>query len=132
MPEESPPRRTANRRACRRVSMRESIQVECRRGSLGLGRDLTAHPLDLSETGVQLVLRAPLAPGEEADVLLTGSGLARPLKRLARVVWCLPTEGGHVVGLRFDKPLSYADLTTLARPPRVRQDRLQQLRPPRS
>jgi hypothetical protein len=101
------------------VSLRKSIRVECRRGSLGLGHDLTAHALDLSETGSQLVLRALLAPGEEAEVLLTGSGLGRPVKRLARVVWCLPTDGGHVVGLRFDKTVSYADLMTLARPPRV-------------
>ena len=67
------------------VPLRQSAQVECRRGSLGLGPSLTAYPVDLSETGVRLVLRVPLSPGDEAEVLLGGSGLPRPVKRLARV-----------------------------------------------
>jgi hypothetical protein len=120
MGEESPPpRRVANRRASRRVPLRGSSKVECRRGSLGLGRDLVARPLDLSETGVRLLLREPLSPGEEAEVLLGGSGVAGRVKRLARVVWCIAAEGGHAVGLRFDKPVPYADLQALATPPRV-------------
>jgi hypothetical protein len=111
--------RAANRRASRRLSLRRTSKVECRKGSLGLGRNLTVYPLDLSETGVRLVIKEALELGSEAEVLIQGGGFAAAVKRLGRVVWCLPTPDGHAVGLRFDKPVAYADLQALSTPPRI-------------
>ena len=93
--------------------------MECRKGTLGLGPNLTVRPLDLSENGIRVVLRAELPEGQEVEVLLHGSGFARPVKRVARVVWSVPVAGGHCAGLRFDDCVGYADVQALAAPPRV-------------
>ncbi len=105
-----------NRRSSRRMPPNRLARVECRRGGLGLGPNLLLSILDISETGIRLVLRAPIEAGQEAEVLLQGLGITRPEKRLARVVWVLPLdEGGYCAGLHFDKPLRYVDLQRLAR-----------------
>jgi hypothetical protein len=106
-----------NRRASRRLPLSRSVRVECRKGSSGLGRNLAVSPLDLSETGVRLVLGEALTPGQDAEVLILGG--AGRLKRAARVAWCRAAEGGHLCGLRFDQPVPYADLQALAAAPRV-------------
>jgi hypothetical protein len=104
-----------NRRASRRSPLRGTVRVECRTG-LGLGPDLVKFPLDISETGVRLVLKADLAEGQEVEVLISG-GHARPMKRTARVIWSVPTENNcHVVGLRFDGCLPFGDLQGMTKP----------------
>jgi hypothetical protein len=100
------------------MPLRLSVRAECRRGSLGLGPNLLLRPLDLSETGARLVLRDALSKGQEVELLFAAGG-ARPVKRLAHVIWSLPAEGGHVVGLRFSSCVGYPDVQALAMPPRV-------------
>jgi hypothetical protein len=107
-----------NRRASRRCEFRVTSRVECRRGTLGLGPDLVRQAVDLSETGIRLLVVSPLARGEEVEVLIQGSGV-RPVKRLARVAWSAPADGGWLVGLAFEGPLPYHEVQNLARPPRV-------------
>ena len=109
--------RAVERRASRRIAMNALVKVESRKGSLGLGANLVKYPSDLSETGVRLVLKAALNPGQEVEVLLTG-GFGGPVKRLATAVWCVPAEGGYLVGLHLQGPIPYADLQRLAPPAR--------------
>jgi hypothetical protein len=106
----------ANRRNSRRFPVSNLAKIECRKGSLGLGPNLVVEPLDVSETGIRLVLKAALEPGHEAEIVLHGTGLSRPLKRLARVVWSLALETGtFVVGLRFDRPLPYLEMQRITK-----------------
>jgi hypothetical protein len=51
------------------------------------------------------------------EVIIHGTGLTRQLQRVARVVWYGADEAGYRTGLRFDQPLSYAELQ--AAPPRL-------------
>jgi PilZ domain len=105
-----------NRRASRRSPLRGTVRVECRKGALGLGPDLVKFPLDISETGVRLVLKVELGEGQEVEVLISG-GHGKPLKRTARVIWSVPTENNcHVVGVRFDGHLPFAELQGVTRP----------------
>jgi hypothetical protein len=104
-----------NRRSSRRSPLRGTVRVECRKG-LGLGPDLVKFPLDISETGVRVVLKVALPEGQEVEVMISG-GYAKPLKRTARVIWSVPTENNcHVVGLRFDGHLPFAELQSMTRP----------------
>jgi hypothetical protein len=108
----------ADRRASRRRPARCSVCIECRKGMLGLGRNLAKRFLDLSETGVRLLLSADLPPGEEAEILFEPRGAGKPIKRIARVVWSVKADAdGYCVGLHFDKPLSYVFVQDLAAPP---------------
>ena len=120
MPDSTPTRPPqANRRASRRVRVGGGARLECRRGSCGLGPDLTLAVHDLSETGVCLVLKLPAKRGQEVELVIHGAGLARPLRRIGRVVWAVPAEDGCRVGIHFSKPLAYMDVQAVAAPPRV-------------
>ncbi len=106
----------ANRRRARRVRVSNLAKVECRKGVLGVGPNLVATTLDLSETGAHFVLKAVLDKGQDVEILMQGGGLARPLKRLARVVWSVPLEKGQCcAGLQFQQPLPFADLARFSR-----------------
>jgi hypothetical protein len=65
------------------------------------------------------VLHTPLDPGQEVELIIHGHGLARPLRRLGRVVWAVPAEDGCHVGIHFANPIPYAELQSVAAPPRV-------------
>lgn len=108
--------RTSNRRSAIRHPLRSDIRVECRKGMMGLGPNLTQSAIDLSQTGICLTLRASMKRGDEAEVLINGSG--RPtIKRCADVAWSLPQDAGHfLVGLRLRPALSYAEMQQLTRP----------------
>src|SRR5437588_6723653 len=96
----------ADRRASRRRSLRSNIRVECRKGSFGLGRNLVKQFLDVSETGIRLLLGSELPRGQEAEILLEVGYQAKAIKRLANVIWVVPTgDGSCCVGLRFQTPL---------------------------
>jgi hypothetical protein len=75
--------------------------------------------LDLSETGVCLVLKAHVDPGQELELIIHGNGMARPLRRLGRVLWAVPAEDGCRVGIHFSSPLGYSEPQAVAAPPRV-------------
>jgi c-di-GMP-binding flagellar brake protein YcgR len=106
---------TINRRSSRRAAIARLARIECRKGSQGLGPNLAITTLDISETGARLVLKGKVDKGQELEVVLNSSGLPRPVKRLARTVWALPqNDGNALVGLRFDRALSYAEYQHLA------------------
>src|SRR5262245_44796611 len=109
------PRRT-NRRSAVRRPLRSDTRVECRKGSMGLGPNITQAFLDLSQSGVRLVVKAPLKKREEAEVIISSSG-TKQIKRIATVVWSVPTDNDfHVVGLQFYQALSYAEVQGTTKP----------------
>jgi PilZ domain len=97
----------------RRLALK-GAQLEFRRGSLGLGADLAVEVIDISDDGLCVHLKEPMAPGEEAEV-----GVGRPLggkliKRIARVVWCRPAWGkGFLVEVVFSRRLSHLQVNDL-------------------
>jgi hypothetical protein len=99
--------------------VRDSVKVECRKGSLGLGPNLAAGAVDLGETETHLLLRAPLEKGQEVEVLFHGVG-SGPVKRLGRVLNSVPFGDGEcLVGVAFDSSLNYAEVQRLIRPPKT-------------
>lgn len=111
-----PPSRKPNRRSSVRRPLRSDIRIECRKGAMGLGPNLTQSAVDLSQTGICLVVSASMSRGEEAEVVITGNGRAA-IKRGAEVAWSLPQEAGYYfVGLRFRPELSYYEVQQVTRP----------------
>lgn len=107
----------SNRRRSQRRKPRSTVRVECRRGSTGLGNNLALIVLDLSDSGVRMVVSQQLGSGAEVEVLLTGYTLKQPLKRLANVRWEIKAENGSFcVGLEFQKAIPYRDWQNLASP----------------
>jgi hypothetical protein len=105
-----------NRRLNRRQPPKGSTRATCHRGLFGLGRNIAVAVLDISEYGAQLVVKEPVKKGQAVEVSLEGLGRLRPIKLPAVVVWCVEgADGNHLVGTRFEKALSYADLLALAR-----------------
>ena len=110
----SPP---ANRRLSHRKASRSNVSVECRRGSLGLGKNLAAKFLDISELGVRIAVKEALTPGDEVEIVLHGFQVGKPIKRQATVCWALPLEnGGCCVGLAFEKRLRFIEVVHIAKP----------------
>ena len=104
----------ANRRRDSRRIPRKSAQVLCLKGSLGLGANLALALLDLSATGVRLLVRSPLEKGQEIEVVLTLPGMAWSRRKLARVAWVQQQDDGTCcVGAEFQSRLSYADFQVL-------------------
>jgi hypothetical protein len=111
----SPPPR--NRRLSRRIVVRRTITIVCRRGSMDLGKDIALKMLDISEDGVRLLLREAIKPNEEVCLTLSSIALVRPLKRLGNVAWAVASaDGTFCAGVRLQKRLPYADLSRLVRP----------------
>ncbi|MFQ3649662.1 MAG: PilZ domain-containing protein [Gemmataceae bacterium] len=104
-----------NQRMARRLKAKSSSKVHATRNWLGLGPNIAIQLLDLSESGVRLLLREPMELGQEFELMLEGPG-SRPKRHLARVVWCVAAQdGSYVIGAKFDKYLPYPELLSLAR-----------------
>ena len=106
-----------NHRKWSRKKPRSTAKVECRRGSFGLGPNLAVELLDISETGIGLILNVPLKPRDEVEVVIPGHGQRKTIKQIARVCWCLQLQDNRFcAGLTFDKWLPFADVQYVARP----------------
>lgn len=102
------------RRCSLRWPAKRTAKVLCRRGTLGLGPNIALAVFDLSEAGVRLRVKSPLANGQEIEVGLEAVGQPRPITLPARVAWSAAAEeGSYWVGARFQKLLSYRDLLNL-------------------
>jgi hypothetical protein len=105
-----------NRRSTIRKPARQSVQLHCRRGALGLGTDLASGFLDVSEGGVQLIATEPMQPGDEVEIVLEGHGIRGPIRRMGEVRWVLPLDGSECrVGVRFQRLITYRDVQTVSR-----------------
>jgi hypothetical protein len=112
------PAGAAERRILTRYPVRAGATVECHRGPEGLGPDLTVDPLNLSETGIRLLLREAVAVGEVVRLRLIADGLPEPLVRQGKVVWSLglPASDYYFAGVHFDRPLPREQLEQLIAP----------------
>jgi hypothetical protein len=106
--------RKANRRRSPRKQPKRSTKVRCVPNRHGLGDNVAVQVLDVSETGVRLILRQAATVGQEVEVVLEATTDRRPHKLVAQVIWCVPTaDGTYCVGAHFEKPLPYAALQAL-------------------
>ena len=107
----------ANRRKSQRRKPRGSVKLECRKGSYGLGANLAVTVLDLSDTGVRLIVSQEVEAQGEVEIIISGYGMVRSLKRAAYVRWQLKLDDGHFcLGVEFQKRLPYRDWQNLASP----------------
>jgi hypothetical protein len=106
------PRLKNTRRSVRR-STRRTTKVSCH-GPMGVGPNLAVRILDVSETGVRLIVKREYPIGTEMEVALEGSSQSRPVRRKADIIWSVPTEDGNFcVGVSFRKPLLFMELHQL-------------------
>jgi hypothetical protein len=104
-----------NRRGKFRKRPRHAIQLQCRRGAMGLGANLATRFIDVSESGVQVVTTIPLKCGDEVEILFEGYGFRGVIRRVGEVRWISPIEdGGCRIGVRFGKYLSFRDVQNLS------------------
>ncbi len=92
-----------------RRTAKRSTHVSCYRGAMGLGKNVARAILDLSETGVRLLVDHSLTAGEEVEVNLEGIAHRKPVRLRAEVIWCLPMqeEGIYCAGISFRRPLQF-------------------------
>lgn len=91
-----------------RLALRSSVRIECRIGAPGLGPNLVLVPVNLSESGVRLVLHLDLPEGQEVEIIFQGPG--QPVKRVGKVAWSSTRpDGAFETGIHFDSDLTQAD-----------------------
>jgi hypothetical protein len=104
-----------NRRRERRFCPKGGAKVRCYGNPLGLGPNIAASFLDISETGARLILKTSVTPGQEVAICLEGIS-GNLLKRVAEVVWVVPTaDGAFCVGARLQKALPYTSIHDLSK-----------------
>jgi hypothetical protein len=110
MSEHSPSSRFERRRFPR-LRPNGKVEVVCDPVPAPSDANLALCALDISQAGVRLVLDQELPEGQEVEVVLSVPGFENPVRRLGRVVWCLPLAMGAVhAGVLFAAPLSDAEL----------------------
>jgi hypothetical protein len=104
------------RRTARRWGPKSSTKITCYKGTLGLGRNLAVSVLDLSETGIRLLIKSSLDRNQEVEIGLLSQHQSRPVKLLANIAWCVPAvDGNYCVGAAFQRSLNYSDFLAFSR-----------------
>jgi hypothetical protein len=87
-----------------------------RKGAMGLGPNLAAGGVELSDDGIQLLSKVELKRGDDIEISLTAVGCSKAKTLMADVRWCRPDGEQPVfrVGARFRKRLTYMELCQLA------------------
>ena len=107
----------SNRRRSPRRKPRTSVRIECRKGSHGLGANLSAGLLDISDTGVRMIVTQALDVMVEVEIIITAYGMRQPIKRLGIIRWQVKMENGQFcTGVEFHKRIDYRDWQNLASP----------------
>jgi hypothetical protein len=82
---------------------------------MDLGVDISLGILDVSETGIRLLVGQKLNQDDEVTVTLDSPNIGRPLRIVSRVAWCVQTRNNiYCAGIQFDKRLRYMDITSMA------------------
>jgi hypothetical protein len=106
--------RQQNRRRSPRNAARATIRFQCRKGALGFGPNLVIRVLDLSSSGVRLVVNKPLECTDEVEIVIDGHGMKGTVRRLGIVRWNEKLETGQFcVGIEFHKYLDFKVWQTL-------------------
>jgi PilZ domain len=99
------------RRSEPRRPARPGVRVEVRRGPLGVGPNLAAGSVDVSEGGARVRLKLLAAVGEEFEVMFWPRVRLGPVGGPAVVRWCRPSRAGtFLAGVRFRQRLTAADV----------------------
>jgi hypothetical protein len=107
--------RDSDRRNSSRRQPKTTAKITCRAGTLGLGPNVAVSFLDISQSGIRLIVKTALTPGGEVEIGLQPLGANRPTAVAARVMWSLPlADGNHCTGARFEKQLPYSFLQEIA------------------
>jgi hypothetical protein len=88
-------------------------RVQCRRGSLDLGRNLGVRLAGVWPAGAVVLVSEPLAAGEEVAVVLEGPGNCPPAKHSGVVTACESGPGGYLAEVGFGTRLERAELLRL-------------------
>jgi hypothetical protein len=79
---------------------------------MGLGPNLAAGGVELSNDGIQVKVKSELKKGDEVEIGLVGIGRSKAMTMIADVRWCREDEEGDVylVGIRFRRRLTHAEI----------------------
>jgi PilZ domain len=103
-----------NRRAFLRRPAKLKVKVTCRKGSFDTGPNLAKSVLDISESGIRMVIKDPMKAGQDVSITLEGMMQMRPVKRTGKIIWCVQTtEGDYCIGVLLEKYLPYQDIRLL-------------------
>lgn len=103
----------ADRRIVRRRPLKKGVSLTIRKGTMGLGPNLSIGGIELSDDGIQVVIKNEVRKGDEIEVGLTGIGRSKPMVLIADVRWCRPVEDSEtfLVGLKLRRRLSHQDMS---------------------
>jgi PilZ domain len=96
-------------RRLRRIKGKGGTGVSCRKGALGLGKDLAIAVKDISVEGARLLVKEEIAAGTEVEITLAGVGGNKRVVRRATVAWCKAESPNFTIGVKFHDGLSYED-----------------------
>jgi PilZ domain len=102
-------------RVGRRRPARAGCAAQVRVGALGLGPDLGAGLIDVSENGACVRVKTALASGAQVELKLAGPGRGKPVTVMGTVCWCRPDGGRFMAGVRLARRLTYSEMGDLAR-----------------
>lgn len=103
----------AEHRRLRRKKGKRGMGFSCRKGKLGLGKDIAVAVQDVSEEGARLLVKENLSVGAEVEICLVGVGMNKRLSVVANVMWCKPEAPHFSIGVKFQNRLSYGDFFNL-------------------
>jgi hypothetical protein len=103
---------TADRRLVRRRPLKKGVTLTVRKGTMGLGPNLAAGGVEVSDDGIQVKLKSELKKGDEVEIGLVGIGRGKPMTMIADIRWCRPDEEGEAffAGIKFRRRLAYSEL----------------------
>src|SRR4051812_1813885 len=102
--------KASNRRSSERRKPRRTVKVECRNGSHGLGPDIAVGVLDLSDTGVRMIIKSAVAVKKDVEITISGYGMMKAMKVLATIRWVVAIENGQFcIGAEFQKRIPYRE-----------------------
>jgi hypothetical protein len=105
-----------DRRRSPRREPKETSRAACYVGNTDLGPNIAVSLLDVSESGLRLIVKEALEPGRDVVVGLKALGGGRKTLVPGVVAWCETLEGGaYCVGVKFDDPIRDAALHMLSR-----------------
>jgi hypothetical protein len=112
--DESKQQPVKNRRIFARRASKRKSKIHCYKGALDLGANLALTLLDISESGVRLLIKSALDPGQEVTLGFEGITHQRPVKANGTIIWCVAAQdGSFCVGVKLDKYLPYQEISRL-------------------
>ncbi|MSR51866.1 MAG: PilZ domain-containing protein [Gemmataceae bacterium] len=102
----------ADRRIVRRRALKKGVVLTVRKGTMGLGPNLSIGGVDLSDDGIQVLVKLEVKKGDEIEIGLTGIGRSKPMVLVSDVRWCRPVEDSEtfLVGVKLRRRLSHQEM----------------------